>query len=85
MLRAPTLGPSADEVRRDRMEDKLLSGRDSVRLADLYGLTHVFIAPGDFAVYGIATPADLAKTGRFRLVYADAVDYRVYEIVPAPP
>ena len=45
----------------------------------------VFIAPGDFAVYGIATPADLEKRGRFRLVYADAVDYRVYEIVPAPP
>jgi hypothetical protein len=84
VLRAPTLGPSADEVRRDRMEDKLLSGRDSVRLADLYGLTHVFIAPGDFAVYGIATPADLRR-GRFRLVYADAVDYRATRSCPRRP
>jgi hypothetical protein len=80
VLRAPTLGPATDEVRRERMEDKVLAGRDPSRLADLYGLTHVFIAPGDFSAYGIRSPEDLDRQGRFRLLYADAEDYRIYEI-----
>jgi hypothetical protein len=80
VLRAPTLGPAADETRRERMEDKVLAGRDPGRLADLYGLTHVFIAPGDFFAYGIRSPEDLERQGRFRLLYADPEDYRVYEI-----
>jgi hypothetical protein len=80
VLRAPTLGSAADEVRRERMEDKVLAGRDPARLADLYGLTHVFIAPGDFFAYGIRSPEDLERQGRFRLLYADPEDYRVYEI-----
>ena len=83
VLRAPTLGPASDEPRRERMEDKVLSGRDPSRLAGLYGLTHVFLAPGDFFDYGIRSPADLERQGRFRLVYADPVDYRVYEIARA--
>jgi hypothetical protein len=62
------------------MEDKVLSGRDPSRLADLYGLTHVFIAPGDFFAYGIRSPEDLGRQGHFRLLYADPEDYRVYEI-----
>lgn len=80
VLRAPTLGQAADEIRRERMEDKVLAGRDPGRLADLYGLTHVFIAPGDFFAYGIRSPEDLERQGRFRLLYADPEDYRVYEI-----
>lgn len=84
VLRAPTLAPAADDVRRERVEDKVLSGRDPGRLADLYGLTHVFIAPGDFLSYGIHAPEDLERRGGFRLLYADAVDYRVYEIRRAP-
>ena len=80
VLRASTLGPAADEVRRERMEDKILSGRDPGRLADLYGLTHVFIAPGDFLSNGIRSPEDLERQRHFRLLYADPVDYRVYEI-----
>lgn len=83
VLRAPTLGPAPDETRRERMEDKVLSGRDPTRLADLYGLTHVFIAPGDFFDYGIRSPEDLERQGRFRLLYADPEDYRVYEITRA--
>jgi hypothetical protein len=83
VLRSPTLGRAADEERRERMEDKVLSGRDPGRLADLYGLTHVFIAPGDFFAYGIRSPEDLERQGRFRLLYADAEDYRVYEITGA--
>jgi hypothetical protein len=84
VLRAPTLGPAADEVRRERMEDKVLSARDPGRLGDLYGLTHVFIAPGDFLSYGIRAPEDLERQPRFRLLYADAVDYRVYAITRPP-
>jgi hypothetical protein len=83
VLRAPTLGPAADEIRRERMEDKVLAGRDPARLADLYGLTHVFIAPGDFFAYGIHSPEDLERQGRFRLLYADPEDHRVYEITRA--
>jgi hypothetical protein len=84
VLRAPTLGPAADEVRRERMEDKVLSGRDPGRLGDLYGLTHVLIAPGDFLEYGIRSPEDLGRRRGFRLLYADAADFRVYEITRLP-
>ena len=81
VLRAPTLAVAEDDDRRDRAEDKVLRGRDPGRLAELYGLTHVFIAPGDFLSFGIGSPEDLEKRGRFRLLYRDAVDFRVYEIV----
>ena len=80
VLRAPTLGSAADELRRERMEDKVLSGRDPGRLGDLYGLTHVFIAPGDFPSYGIRAPEDLEQQPGFQLLYADAADNRVYAI-----
>jgi hypothetical protein len=85
VLRAPTLGPAADEVRRERMEDKVLAGRDPGRLGDLYGLTHVFIAPGDFLERGIRSPEDLDRRRHLRLLYADVVDFRVYEITRPPP
>jgi len=61
-----------------------LSGRDPGRLGDLYGLTHVFIAPGDFLSYGIRSPEDLARQPRFRLLYSDAAGFRVYAIARAP-
>lgn len=83
VLRAPTLAIAADEVRRERMEDKVLSGRDPGRLGDLYGLTHLFIAPGDFLSYGIRSPEDLERQARFRLLYADAARFRVYAITRA--
>ncbi len=84
VLRAPTVALAADEVRRERMEEKVLSGRDPGRLGELYGLTHVFIAPGDFLASGIRSPEDLERQPRFRLLYADAAGFRVYAIVPAP-
>lgn len=85
VLRAPTLGAAANEVRRARIEKRVLAGRDPSRRAELYGLTHVFIAPGDFLEYGIRSAEDLDGRGRFRLLYADAVDFRVYEIARNPP
>jgi hypothetical protein len=84
LLRAPTLALAADEVRRERVEDKVLSGREPGRLGERYGLTHVFIAPGDFLSYGIRSPEDLERRPRFRLLYADTAGFRVYAIAGAP-
>jgi len=80
VLRAPGLAVADDDIRRDRAEDKLLRGRPG-KLGSLYGLTHVFIGPGDFLDYGIASPEELEKRGRFRLLYRDSSDLRVYEIL----
>lgn len=80
VLRSPVLAVADDDGRRDRAEDKLLRGREPGKLGPLYGLTHVFIGPGDFLAYGIASPEELEKRGRFRLLYRDASDLRVYEI-----
>jgi hypothetical protein len=83
VLRAPTLAVADDDIRRDRTGDKLLRGRDPGKLGALYGLTHVFIGPGDFLTFGITSPEQLEQRGRFRLLYRDASDLRVYEIVGA--
>jgi hypothetical protein len=81
VLRASTLAVADDDVRRERVEDKVLRGRDSGRLGGRYGLTHVFIAPGDFLEYGVRSPEELETRGRFRLLYRDASDLRVYELL----
>jgi hypothetical protein len=80
VLRAPALAVPDDDVRRERAEDKLLRGRPG-KLGSLYGLTHVFIGPGDFLAFGLASPEELEQRGRFRLLYRDASDLRVYEIL----
>jgi len=80
VLRAPALAIADDDIRRYRAEDKLLRGRPG-KLGALYGLTHVFIGPGDFLAFDIASPEDLEKRGRFRLLHRDASDLRVYEIL----
>ena len=80
VLRAPTLLVADDDDRRDRAEDKVLRGRALGKLGGLYGLTHVFIAPGDFLSFGIAGPEELEKRGRFRLRYRDSSELRVYEL-----
>jgi len=80
VLRAPGLAVADDDIRRDRAEDKLLRGRPG-KLGSLYGLTHVFIGPGDFLAFGLASPEGLEQRGRFRLLYRDASDLRVYEIL----
>jgi hypothetical protein len=84
VLRAPTLAPAADEVRRERVQDRVLSGREPGRLGEGYGLSHVFIAPGDFLSYGIRSPEALERRPRFRLLYADDAGFRVYAIARAP-
>ena len=83
VLRAPALAVADDDIRRERAEDKLLRGREPGKLGALYGLTHVFIGPGDFLTFGITSPEQLEQRGRFRLLYRDASDLRVYEILGA--
>jgi hypothetical protein len=80
VLRAPSIAVADDDLRRDRAEAKLLRGRPG-KLGSLYGLTHVFIGPGDFLSFDLASPEELEKRGRFRLLYRDASDLRVYEIL----
>lgn len=86
VLRAPTLATAPDDERRLRAERLVLSGLEGPALFERYGLTHVFIAPGDFRSYGIRAPEDLEGRGRLVLRYADAEGRRVYELereVPA--
>ena len=80
VLRAPTLAVAGDEERRARAEGAILSGREPGPLARRYGLTHVFIAPGEFRSHGLRAPEDLETRGRFRLRYSDPDGLRVYEI-----
>ncbi len=81
VLRAPTLVEPGDDKRRRRAERLLLEERDLGELAGRYGLTHVLVAPGDFAEEGIRWPSDLDGRRRFRLRYSGAGAFRVYEIV----
>jgi hypothetical protein len=83
VLRAPTLATTADEERRLRAERGVLSGRPPAALVDRYGLTHVFVTPGDFAAYGLRVPEDLAARGDFTLVFADEEGRRLYALGPS--
>lgn len=80
VLRAPTLLVPPDDQRRRRLERLLLRGQSPADLADRYGLSHVFIAPGDFKTYGIDWPDDLAARGPFQRVYADDSGLQVYAL-----
>jgi hypothetical protein len=80
VLRAPTLVVAPDDQRRRRLERLLLLGQSPADLADRYGLSHVFVAPGDFKAYGITWPDDVAARGPFQRVYADENGLQVYAI-----
>ena len=81
VLRAPGLLSANDEERRLRAERLVLSGADPGRVGDRYGLTHLFVAPGDFRAYGIQSPADFDGRPRFRLSYSGPGAFRIYELV----
>ena len=82
VLRAPTLMVSADDQRRLRTERLLVAGKDTTGLAERHGLTHVFVAPGDFLDHGIAWPDDLASRGPFRRLHGVPNGWQVYAIEP---
>lgn len=81
VLRAPSVLVTADDGRRLRAEGAILAGRPIPPGGDGYGARFVLLAPGDFKARGITGPEDLAGRPGFRMLYADAAGYRVYEVV----
>jgi len=84
VLRAPTLTTPSDEGERRRLEQRLLEGQTPRRALIRYGITHLFVAPGDNADRGFASPEALASAPYLRLRYRDAKGYRVYEVLMPP-
>ena len=86
VLRAPTLTAPPDDVERWRLEQRLLEGQTPRRALLRYGISHLFVAPGDYADRGLAGPEALDSAPHLRLRYRDAKGYRVYEVlVPRDP
>jgi len=81
VLRAPSLGEANDEVRRQRVERLVLSGRGPEGPLRFYNLRYVFLAPGGFPEHGIRGPEDLEARPGFALRYA-ADEFRIYELTP---
>lgn len=91
VLRAPGLVHPVDEERRLRLQRGVFAGDPPPALRERYGLTYVFLGPGQFREEGIEEPEDLERRGGVRLAYANAKGMRLYEIVgragprPGPP
>lgn len=79
VLRAPTLAVPPDDPARRHAEERVLFGHVSNRLAGRYGVSHVFLAPGDFGEYWLGTET-LESRGPFRLIYRDRESVSVYEL-----
>jgi hypothetical protein len=84
VLRAPMLAITADEERRVRAERLVLSGEATAPVVRRYGVSHVFIAPGDFRGYGIRAPDELSAVAGLRLVLVTEIGGRLYEVQPPP-
>lgn len=82
VLRAPGLVEAANDARRRVVEEKVLKGKQPERALVRFGVTHVFIAPGDFTEYGVKAPEALEAYPQFRLRYCNDEGYRVYELLP---
>jgi hypothetical protein len=80
VLRAPLLGEAGDEVRRQRVEQRLLAGQPSSK-RDYYNLRYVFLPPEGFPELGIHGPEDLRARADLALRYA-ADEFRIYELTP---
>lgn len=80
VLRAPGLLESANDARRRAVEEKVLRGAQTERALARFGVSHLFIAPGDFTEYGLATPEAVEAFPSFQLRYRNHEGYRVYEI-----
>lgn len=90
VLRAPSLVTTADDSERWVLEQHLLEGHAPRRTLPRWGVSHLFLAPGDYADRGLAGPELLDGAPHLRLRYRNAEGYRVYEVVrptarsPAP-
>ena len=81
VLRAPLIGEAADEVRRQRVEERVLAGHARRDRLEYYNLRYVFLPPGGFPVQGIRGPEDLEGRAGLVLRYA-ADEFRIYELTP---
>jgi hypothetical protein len=79
VLRAPALGEAKDEVRRQRVERRVLVGKGPAGPLDFYNLRYVFLPPDGFPEQGVRGPEDLEARPGFALRYA-ADEFRIYEI-----
>jgi hypothetical protein len=84
VLRAPTLASAADEERRERAERLVLLGESEAPVVRRYGVSHVFVAPGDFRAYGLRAADELSAVARLRLVLTTEFGGRLYEVRPSP-
>jgi hypothetical protein len=67
--------------RRARLLESTLEGRPSMRLAEEFGATHLFLGPGDKAPPDPETPAPLTQpTLRLVPAYQDAEDFRIFRL-----
>jgi hypothetical protein len=80
VLRAPSLASASDDDLRVRLERQVLAGRDPGALAARFGLSHVFVTPGDFRDRGIRAPEELGERAALRLLHVNAEGYRVYAL-----
>lgn len=80
VLRAPALLIAHDDHQRRRAERVLLTSCLTGDFPRRYGVTHLLIAPGNFAEYGIAWPDDLEKKHCLRGVYSGLSGYRIFEV-----
>jgi hypothetical protein len=80
VLRAPSLVEPPDADARWLVEQKVLAGRTTDRLMRRYGVSHVLLAPGDFADRGLERPEGLEGTASVKLAYAHPEGYRLYRL-----
>jgi hypothetical protein len=76
---APTLG---EPFRRARLAETTRLGQPLARLADAFSVTHLFLGPGEASPAAVAetSAADEPRLGLV-LVYHDAKDFRVFQLV----
>ena len=82
VLRAPTLVTPPDDDERWALEQNLLEGHVPRRALPRYGVSHLFLAPRDYADRGLAWPEVLDAARHLRLLYRNADGYRVYAVIP---
>jgi hypothetical protein len=84
VLRAPALVATPDDGERWALEQNLLEGHVPRRALPRYGVSHLFVIPGDYVDRGLAGPEVLDRAPHVRLLYRNVEGYRVYEVVPLP-
>jgi hypothetical protein len=71
-------------LRRRRLIESLLRGEPDDALVQRFGVTHLFLGPGeaDPPAFGPGAQGSAERRITLRRVYADTRDFRVFEVVP---